>query len=126
GNDLTNPATFPASQTSKGRVKMNKIKIAAAVAMLLASPALAQPSRHTPATISDVQGLPPPGVDHIGVRASALHWGMTAAEVALIMGTPSGVDSYTSEDVNGRVLDFLDELTHQGHHRQRNSVRRCA
>ena len=89
---------------------MNKLKIAAAVAMLLASPALAQPSRHTPATISDVQGLAPPGVDHIGVRASALHRGMTAAEVALIMGTPSGVDSYTSDDVNVRVLDFLDEL----------------
>jgi len=94
----------------EGKVKMSKIKIAAAVAMLLASPALAQPSRHTPATISDVQGLAPPGVDHIGVRASALHRGMTAAEVALIMGTPSGVDSYTSEDVNVRVLDFLDEL----------------
>src|SRR5262245_60018875 len=89
---------------------MNKIKIAVAVAMLLASPALAQPSRHAPATILDVYGLSPPGVDHADVRASALHWGMTAAEVALIMGTPSGVDSYTSEDVNVRVLDFSDEL----------------
>src|SRR5262245_13056797 len=89
---------------------MNRIKIAAAVAMLLASPALAPPSRHARATIADVQGLAPPGVDHIGVRASALHWRMTAADVARIMGTPSGVDSYTSEDVNVRVLDFSDEL----------------
>ena len=89
---------------------MSKIKIALAVAMLVASPALAQPSRHAPATIFDVNGLSPPRVDHVRVPASALHWGMTAAEVALIMGTPSGVDSYTSEDVNVRVLDFSDEL----------------
>ena len=89
---------------------MSKIKIALAVAMLVASPALAQPSRHAPATIFDVNGLSPPRVDHVRVPASALHWGMTAAEVARIMGTPSGVDSYTSEDVNVRVLDFSDEL----------------
>src|SRR5215472_5343908 len=94
----------------EGEIKMNKIKIAVAVAMLLASPALAQPSRHAPATILDVNGLSPPGVDHIGVRASALHWGMTATEAANIMGTSSGVNSYTSEDVSVRVLDFPDEL----------------
>jgi outer membrane protein assembly factor BamE (lipoprotein component of BamABCDE complex) len=94
----------------EGEIKMNKIKIAVAVAMLLASPALAQPSRHAPATILDVNGLSPPGVDHVGVRASALHWGMTATEAANIMGTPSGVDSYTSEDVSIHVLDFPDEL----------------
>ena len=89
---------------------MNKIKLAVAVAMLLASPALAQPSRHAPATISDVNGLSPPGVDHVGVPATALHWGMTAAEATRIVGTPSAVDSYTSDDVNIRVLDFSDEL----------------
>src|SRR5262249_41756930 len=92
----------------EGEIKMNKIKIAVAVAMLLASPALAQPSRHAPATILDVNGLSPPGVDHVGVPASALHWGMTATEAANIMGTPSGVDS--SEDVSIHVLDFPDEL----------------
>jgi len=53
---------------------MNKIKLAVAVAMLLASPALAQPSR----PISDVNELSPPGVDHVGVPATALHWGMHA------------------------------------------------
>jgi outer membrane protein assembly factor BamE (lipoprotein component of BamABCDE complex) len=90
-------------------IKMNKIKTAMVVAMLVASPALAQPSQHPPATISDLNGLSQPGVDHIGVRASALHWGMTAAEVTRIMGTPSDVDGYTSEDVNVRVLDFSDE-----------------
>src|SRR6516165_5491278 len=89
---------------------MSKIKTAMVIAMLVASPALAQPSQHTPATISDVRGLSPPGVDHTGIRASALHWGMAAAEATRIMGTPSDVNAYTSEDVNVRVLDFSDEL----------------
>src|SRR5215831_2610726 len=89
---------------------MSKIKTAMVIAMLVASPALAQPSQHTPATISDVKGLSPPGVDHTGIRASALHWGMAAAEATRIMGTPSDVNAYTSEDVNVRVLDFSDEL----------------
>lgn len=89
---------------------MSKIKTAMVIAMLVASPALAQPSQHTTATISDVKGLSPPGVDHTGIRASALHWGMAAAEATRIMGTPSDVNAYTSEDVNVRVLDFSDEL----------------
>ena len=41
----------------EGKTKMNKIKIAVAVATLLASPALAQSSRHVPAAISDVESL---------------------------------------------------------------------
>jgi len=90
---------------------MSKVKIAVAVALLVASPALAQPSRHAPAAIFDVHELSPPRVDHADLRVSALHRGMTAAEMARIMGTPSSVDSYTSEDVNVRVLDFSDELT---------------
>jgi len=89
---------------------MNKIKIAMAVAMLLAPPALAQPTQHAPTTIFDENGLSPPHVDHVGVLATALHWGMTAAEATRIVGTPSAVNSYTSDDVNVRVLDFLDEL----------------
>src|SRR5215469_10952577 len=89
---------------------MHNIKIAIAVAMLFASPALAQPSGQTPETILKVNGLSPPRVDHLGVRANALHWGMTGAEAARIMGTPAGVDSYTRDDVNVRVLDFSDEL----------------
>jgi len=51
---------------------MHNIKIAIAVAMLVASPALAQPSGQTPETILKVNGLSPPRVDHLGVRASAL------------------------------------------------------
>jgi len=88
---------------------MHNIKIAIAVAMLFASPALAQPSGQIPETILKVNGLSPPRVDHLGVRASALHWGMTAAEAARIMGIPAGVDSYSSDDFNVRVLDFADE-----------------
>jgi len=57
-----------------------------------------------------VKGLSPPGVDHTGIRASALHWGMAAAEATGIMGTPSDVNAYISKDVNVRVLDFSDEL----------------
>jgi len=93
----------------EGEIKMYKIKIAIAVAMLVTSPALAQPSGQTPETILKVNGLSPPRVDHLGVRASVLRWGMTAAEAARIMGTPSGVASYISDDVNVRVLDFSDE-----------------
>ena len=88
---------------------MHNIKIAIAVAMLVASPALAQPGEQAPETILKVNGLSPPRVDHLGVRASMLHWGMAAAEAARIMGTPSGVDSYASDGVNVRVLDFSDE-----------------
>ena len=88
---------------------MHNIKIAIAVAMLVASPALAQPGEQTLETILKVNGLSPPRVDHLGVRASMLHWGMAAAEAARIMGTPSGVDSYASDGVNVRVLDFSDE-----------------
>jgi len=93
----------------EGEIKMHNIKIAIAVAMLCASPALAKPSGQTPETILKVNGSSPPRVDHLGVRASALHWGMTAAEAARIMGTPSGVECYTSDEVNVRVLDFSDE-----------------
>jgi len=35
---------------------------------------------------------------------------MAAAEATRIMGTPSDVNAYTSEDVNVRILDFSDEL----------------
>src|SRR5215471_2703913 len=98
----------PARQTSEREIKMHNIKIAIAVAMLVASPALAQPSGQTPETLLKVNGLSPPRVDHLGVRASALHWGMTAAEAARIMGTSASVASY-SDDFNVRVLDFADE-----------------
>ena len=103
-------STISPREADIGReIKMHNIKIAIAVAMLFASPALAQPSGQTPETILKVNELSPPRVDHLGVRASALHWGMTAAEAARIMGIPAGVDSYSSDDFNVRVLDFADE-----------------
>src|SRR5262245_4121553 len=94
----------------EGERKMHNIKVDIAVAILFASPALPQPRMQAPETILKVNGLSPPRVEHLGVRAGALHWGMTAAEAVRIMGTPFGVDCYTSEDVNVRVLDFSDEL----------------
>jgi hypothetical protein len=89
---------------------MDKIKVAVVLAMLVASPALAQSSKQSSATISGANGLSPPRVDHVVVRASALYWGMPAAETAHIMGIPSGVGSNANDDVSVRVLHFPDEL----------------
>ena len=89
---------------------MDRIKVAVAVAMLVASPALAQSSQQAPATVSGANELSSLRVDHVILRASALHWGMPAAKAARIMGTPSRVDSYVNDDVSVRVLDFPDEL----------------
>src|SRR6516225_5285153 len=98
---------------------MSKIKTAMVIAMLVASPALAQPSQHTPATISDVKGLSPPGVDHTGIRASALHWGMAAAEATRIMGTPSDVNAYTRRGRQRSSLGLFGRADpHQSHYRQ--------
>src|SRR5262249_53570194 len=93
-----------------GERKRNKLKFARGGAVPLAPPRLAHQPQPAPAPSLDGKGLSPPHVDHVGVLATALHWGMTAAEATRIVGTPSAVNSYTSDDVNVRVLDFLDEL----------------
>jgi hypothetical protein len=42
---------------------------------------------------SGTDALLPPHVDHIGVRATLLHWGMFRDDVDRVMGTPGQVDS---------------------------------
>jgi len=56
---------------------------------------------------SDV--LLPPRVDHVAVRASHLHQGMSEAEVERIMGAPAGVETYDGDDGSVRVVSYPRE-----------------
>src|SRR5262249_54780676 len=80
----------------------------------LALPALAQQqpaalaeSWRSESSQSDV--LLAPRVDHVAVRASRLHWGMSVAEVERIMGAPAGVETYDGADGSVRVLSYPRE-----------------
>jgi hypothetical protein len=53
--------------------------------------------------------LLPPRVDHVGIRATLLHSGMSAVDVERIMGKPAQVDAADDEDRGVRVLKFPTE-----------------
>src|SRR5262245_16045745 len=53
--------------------------------------------------------LLPPCVDHVAVRASHLHQGMSVAEVERIMGAPAGVETYDGDDGSVRVVSYPRE-----------------
>jgi hypothetical protein len=53
--------------------------------------------------------LPPPRVDHVGIRATLLHSGMSAVDVERIMGKPAQVDVADHDDRSVRVLKFPTE-----------------
>jgi hypothetical protein len=53
--------------------------------------------------------LLPPRVDHIGIRATLVHSGMSAVGVERIMGKPTQVDVADDEDRSVRVLKFPTE-----------------
>jgi hypothetical protein len=53
--------------------------------------------------------LLPPRVDHIGIRATLVHSGMSAVDVERIMGKPTQVDVADDEDRSVRVLKFPTE-----------------
>jgi outer membrane protein assembly factor BamE (lipoprotein component of BamABCDE complex) len=58
---------------------------------------------------SQREPLLPPRVDHVGIRATLLHSGMSAVDVERIMGKPAQVDVADDEDSSVRVLKFPTE-----------------
>jgi hypothetical protein len=57
---------------------------------------------------SGSEALLPPHIDHVGVRATRLYWGMPATDVERTMGTPAQVN--TAGDASSvRVLKYPDE-----------------
>jgi hypothetical protein len=72
------------------------------------SPAMAQKSTLRELDAPGSEALLPPRIDHIGVRATRLYWGMPAADVERTMGTPAQVD--TAGDASSvRVLKYPAE-----------------
>jgi hypothetical protein len=53
--------------------------------------------------------LLPPRVDHLGVRATLLHWGMSREDVDRVMGTPTAVDSFSSNHRDAHILKYSAE-----------------
>src|SRR5215470_9475549 len=70
-------------------------------------PAALAESWQSESSQSDV--LLPPRVDHVAVRASRLHRGMSVAEVERIMGAPAGVETYDGADGSVRVFSYPRE-----------------
>lgn len=75
----------------------------------LPSPVSAQTSILQEVEATPGKALLPPRVDHLGVRATLLHWGMSAADVERIMGAPVQADSFVREDGKLRVLRYPAE-----------------
>jgi outer membrane protein assembly factor BamE (lipoprotein component of BamABCDE complex) len=87
-----------------------KRKLAIAFAMMLStqlvSPAIAQESLLQDVETPGTETLLPQRVDHVGVRATLLHWGMSRDDVDRIMGTPDQVDTFSSDGRDVHVLKY--------------------
>jgi outer membrane protein assembly factor BamE (lipoprotein component of BamABCDE complex) len=57
---------------------------------------------------SSQQQLPAPSVAHVAVRATLLHWGMSQADIAGVMGAPSQV-GVADDEGTARVLRYSAE-----------------
>jgi hypothetical protein len=75
----------------------------------LSSPVFAQKSILQEVEATPSKGLLPPRIDHLGVRATLLHWGMSTGDVERIMGAPARADSFVRGDGNIRVLKYPAE-----------------
>jgi hypothetical protein len=75
----------------------------------LVSPVMAQEHPRSEAGTSRHEGLLPPRVDRLGVRATLLYWGMPAADVERMMGAPAQVEAYDGASGNVRVLSYSAE-----------------
>jgi hypothetical protein len=80
---------------------------AAASALVGQSPTTA--TARNPMETSQREPLLPPRIDHVGIRATLLHSGMSAIDVERIMGKPAHVDVADDEDRSVRVLKFPTE-----------------
>jgi outer membrane protein assembly factor BamE (lipoprotein component of BamABCDE complex) len=82
--------------------------LAAAAGILVAQhPATAQ-SNSSSARETSQQHLCGQSVARVPVQATLLHWGMSQADIAEVMGPPSRV-STADDEGTGRVLAYLDE-----------------
>jgi hypothetical protein len=79
------------------------------VSMQLASPVTAQKSVLQEVEASGTEAVLPPLVDHLGVRATLLYWGMPVTDVERILGMPAHVDAADSEGSSIRVLKYPAE-----------------
>jgi hypothetical protein len=82
---------------------------ASIVAGQFLSPALAQEYVLSAAESPQREPLLPPRIDHLGIRATLLHRGMSAADVARIMGAPTQVDAADDKNSHVRVLKYPAE-----------------
>jgi hypothetical protein len=96
-------------QNMKNSVAILLAATASAIAGQFVSPAIAQECVPCEAETSQRWPLLPPRIDHIGVRATLLHQGMSATDVERIMGAPTQVDTADDEDSTVRVLKYRAE-----------------
>jgi hypothetical protein len=75
---------------------------------LLAAAAIAQNRTQFVSETSQRQLVFTPPIAHVRVRATLLHWGMSAADVARVMAAPAQVDE-ADDDGTVRVLKYWAE-----------------
>jgi hypothetical protein len=75
----------------------------------LVSPATAQDLVLQEVEPSATTTLLPQRIDHVGVRAILLHWGMSRDDVDRIMGSPADVDSFSNAGNDVHVLKYAAE-----------------
>jgi hypothetical protein len=80
--------------------------VASAMGSQFPSPVSAEKSILQEVEATPGKALLPPRVDHLGVRATLLRWGMSAGDVERIMGAPAPADSFVREDDGLRVLKY--------------------
>ena len=85
------------------------IVLAGMLSTQLASSVLAQECVPQEVESSGSEALLPPRVDHVGVRATLLQWGMSRDDVNRIMGRPGHVDSFSGEGRDVHVLKYPAE-----------------
>jgi hypothetical protein len=109
GFGTANRRSHAATQFKERDMKANVAILAAMACTQLISPAIGQTCalRETPAV--EEEALQPPHVDYVSVRASLLHWGMSAADVERIMGPPAPASSVSSNRGDLRILRYADE-----------------
>jgi hypothetical protein len=90
------------------------MRIATTNAHEVALPALVSPVVAQKSTLGELEAsrsgaLLPPRIDHIGVRATLLYWGMPTSDVERIMGIPAQVDTTGGDASNVRILKYPAE-----------------
>jgi hypothetical protein len=73
------------------------------------SPVMAEKCIRQEIDASGSEALLPPRVDHIGVRATLLHWGMSRDDVDRIMGAPEQIDTSSGEGRDVHILKYPAE-----------------